>query len=62
MKTVAEREGKRKTSQKTRKMALDDKVAKYGLYPMAIGFFGGVLDFNKMNPLPAEPLVLSGHS
>ena len=35
--------------EKTRKMGLDDKVAKYGLHPMSIGFFGGILDFNKMN-------------
>ena len=32
-------------------MGLDDKVAKYGLHPLATGFFGGVINFNKMNPL-----------
>jgi len=49
MKTVAEREGKQDEVAKTRKMGLDDKVAKYGLHPVASGFFGGVIDFNKMN-------------
>ena len=49
MKTVSEREGKTEDVAKTRKMALDDKITKYGLHPIAVGFFGGVLDFNKMN-------------
>ena len=49
MKTVSEREGKTEEVEKTRKLALDDKVAKYELHPVAIGFFGGILDFNKMN-------------
>ena len=51
MKTMSEREGKQEDVAKTRKMGLDDKVAKYGLHPIATGFFGGVLDFNKMNPI-----------
>lgn len=51
MKTMAEREGKEEDVAKTRKMGLDDKVAKYGLHPLATGFFGGVINFNKMNPL-----------
>ena len=49
MKSVSEREGKQDDVEKTRKMALDDKISKYDLHPIAIGFFGGVLDFNKMN-------------
>ncbi len=49
MKSVSEREGKTEDVEKTRKMALDDKVSKYGLHPIAIGFFGGILDFNQMN-------------
>jgi len=49
MKSVSEREGKKADLEKARKIDLDDKVAKYGLNPVAIGFFGGVLDFNKMN-------------
>jgi menaquinone-dependent protoporphyrinogen IX oxidase len=27
---------------------LEDKVAQHNLHPIAFGFFGGVLDFNKM--------------
>ena len=49
MKSVSEREGKTEDLAKIRKMALDDKIAKYNLNPVAVGFFGGVVDFNKMN-------------
>ncbi len=49
MKTVSEREGKTEDVVKSRKTALGDKIAKYSLRPIAIGFFGGILDFNKMN-------------
>jgi menaquinone-dependent protoporphyrinogen IX oxidase len=48
MKTVSEREGKTDDVEKMRKLSLEDKVAKYGLKPVALGFFGGVIDFNKM--------------
>ncbi|MGD6933141.1 MAG: flavodoxin domain-containing protein [Candidatus Bathyarchaeia archaeon] len=49
MKSVLEREGKLEQIEKDRKMEIDDKVAKFGLNPIATGFFGGVLNFNKMN-------------
>lgn len=49
MKTVSEREGKTEDVANSRKVALEDKVSKYNLQPIALGFFGGVLDFNKMN-------------
>jgi menaquinone-dependent protoporphyrinogen oxidase len=48
MKTVSEREGKTEDVEKSRKIALEDKVAEYGLKPISLGFFGGVLDYNKM--------------
>jgi menaquinone-dependent protoporphyrinogen oxidase len=48
MKTVAEREGKTEEVAESRKVALEDKVAEYGLKPITMGFFGGVMDFNKM--------------
>jgi menaquinone-dependent protoporphyrinogen oxidase len=48
MKTVAEREGKTEEVTESRKVALEDKVAKYDLKPIALGFFGGILDYNKM--------------
>jgi menaquinone-dependent protoporphyrinogen oxidase len=49
MKTIDEREGKLDKVEEARKWDIDGKIEKYGLKPMAIGFFGGVLDFNKMN-------------
>ena len=49
MKTVSEREGKTDDLTASRKAALDDKVAKYDLHPIAMGFFGGVVNYNKMN-------------
>jgi menaquinone-dependent protoporphyrinogen oxidase len=48
MKTVSEREEKTEDVDKMRKTALEDKVAQYNLHPIALGFFGGVLDYNKM--------------
>jgi menaquinone-dependent protoporphyrinogen oxidase len=56
MKTVTEREGKIEELEKTRKMELEDKVTKYNLQPISLGFFGGVLDFNKMNIITRRTL------
>ena len=49
MKSVSEREGKTEDLAKARKLSLEDKISKYSLNPVAVGFFGGILDFNKMN-------------
>jgi len=49
MKSVSEREGKKEDLEKDRKMSLEDIITKYNLNPLTAGFFGGVLDFNKMN-------------
>jgi menaquinone-dependent protoporphyrinogen IX oxidase len=43
-----EREGKTDDVAKTRKIGLEEKVAKYGLKPIALGFFGGVIDYGRM--------------
>ncbi len=48
MKPFFEREGKMDDVAKTRKIALEDRVAKYGLKPIAVRLFGGVIDYNKM--------------
>lgn len=56
MKTVTEREGKTEELVKTRKLELEDKVAKYNLQPISLGFFGGVLNFNKMNIITRRTL------
>ena len=46
--TFFEKEGKTDDVAKTRKIALEDKIEKYNLKPMALGYFGGVIDYNKM--------------
>ena len=47
MKSLFEREGKTDDLEKTRK-DVEDKPAKYGLQPIAVGLFGGIIDYNKM--------------
>jgi menaquinone-dependent protoporphyrinogen oxidase len=49
MKTVPEREGNAKGLAEDRKWDLDDKIIKWNLHPMSVGFFGGVINFNEMN-------------
>jgi menaquinone-dependent protoporphyrinogen oxidase len=49
MKTVSEREGKMKDVEEIRKVALEDKVTQFNLHPVALGLFGGVMNFNRMN-------------
>jgi menaquinone-dependent protoporphyrinogen oxidase len=56
MKTVLEREGKTEDLAKNRKMVIDDKITKFALNPIAVGFFGGVINFNKMNFLARKML------
>ena len=48
VKPIAEKEGKKEEVAKIRKAALEDKVSKYGFKPVSMGFFGGVIDFNRM--------------
>jgi len=49
MKMVSEREGKLEDLAKAKKMELDGKLPKYDLDFLSVGFFGGVMNFNKMN-------------
>ncbi|OGD57480.1 hypothetical protein A3K78_05380 [Candidatus Bathyarchaeota archaeon RBG_13_52_12] len=49
MKSVSEREGKTMDVASSRKVALEDKVSQFSLHPIAMGFFSGVIDFNKMD-------------
>ena len=45
-------EGKDKTKmQETKTKYLDEKAAKYNLQPVALGFFGGVYNFNRVSRL-----------
>ncbi len=48
---MVERQQKEKPNvvAETRKVDLDDKVAKFNLHPTSIGFFSGALNVNKMN-------------
>jgi len=45
---IAEREGNTEEITKIRKIALEDKVSKYGLKPIMTALFGGILNYNKM--------------
>jgi menaquinone-dependent protoporphyrinogen oxidase len=45
---IAVREGNTEEVAKMRKSALEDRVSKYGLKPISIGSFGGIIDFNRM--------------
>jgi len=59
LKTIAEREGNTEEIAKIRKIALEDKISKYGLKPIAIGLFGGVLDYNKMGFLTRKTMEVA---
>lgn len=48
VKTIAEREANMEEIANIRKIAFDDKIAKYNLKPIKMGLFGGILDYNKM--------------
>jgi menaquinone-dependent protoporphyrinogen IX oxidase len=46
---IAEKEGNTAEVDKMRKLALEDKIAKYGLKPVTTALFGGILNYNKMS-------------
>jgi len=56
LKPLEDRMGKPDQSARTRKIGLDDKILKYNLKPIIIGFFGGVLDYNKMGFLTRKAM------
>jgi menaquinone-dependent protoporphyrinogen oxidase len=49
VKSSFEREGKQEDLKNAWKLNIEDKVANYGLNPIAVAMFGGVIDYNKMN-------------
>jgi menaquinone-dependent protoporphyrinogen oxidase len=49
LKPIEERAGKVDLVARTQKIGLDDKISKYHLNPIMTGYFGGVLNFNKMS-------------
>ena len=57
--TIAEREGNTEEIAKTRKIAMEDKISKYGLKPIMTGMFGGVLDYNKMGFLARKGMEIA---
>ena len=45
---ISAKEGKTEEVAKMHKIDLEDRVSKYGLKPVSMGFFGGIIDFNRM--------------
>jgi menaquinone-dependent protoporphyrinogen IX oxidase len=56
---IAEREGNAEEVAKIRKLALEDKVSKYGLKPIMMGLFGGIINYNKMGFLARKGMELA---
>jgi len=56
---IAAREGNTEEVAKMHKIDLEDRVAKYGLRPVAMGFFGGVIDFNRMGFLTRKGMEVA---
>jgi menaquinone-dependent protoporphyrinogen oxidase len=46
---ITEEEKKPEDMEKARKKYLEEKAARYNLQPIALGFFGGVYNFNKVS-------------
>jgi len=56
---IAEREGNTEEIAKLRKIALEDKISKYGLSPIAMGIFGGILNYNKMGFIARKSMEIA---
>lgn len=56
LKPVEEKEGKTALVAKIRKIGLEDKILKYHFKPITVGFFGGILDYNKMGFLTRKAM------
>ena len=56
---IAEREGNTAEVAKMHKIDLEDRVSKYGLKPVSIGFFGGIIDFNRMGFLTRKGMEVA---
>ncbi len=41
------------------KIDLEDRVSKYSLKPVSIGFFGGIIDFNRMGFLTRKGMEVA---
>ena len=49
LKPIEEKARKTGAVARTQRVGLEDKILKYHLSPISIGFFGGVLDYNRMS-------------
>ncbi len=56
---VAAKEGNTEEVAKMHKIDLEDRVAKYGLKPVSMGFFGGIIDFNRMGFLTRKGMEVA---
>ena len=56
---IAEREGNTEEIAKIRKIALEDKISKYGLKPATTALFGGILNYNKMGLLTRKGMEVA---
>jgi menaquinone-dependent protoporphyrinogen IX oxidase len=56
---ISEKEGNIAEVAKMHKLDLEDRVSKYGLNPVSMGFFGGIIDFNKMNFLARKGMEMA---
>jgi len=56
---IAAREGNIEEVAKMHKIDLEDRVAKYDLRPVAMGFFGGIIDFNRMGFLTRKGMEVA---
>lgn len=58
LKPIEEKMGKTGRVARIRKVGLEDKTVKYHLKPLTLGFFGGVLNYNKMGFLTRKSLEM----
>ncbi len=56
---IAKREGNTEEMARLRKIALEDKIAKYNLKPIMTGVFGGILNYNKMGFLARKGMEIA---
>jgi menaquinone-dependent protoporphyrinogen IX oxidase len=56
---IAKKEGNTAEVAKMHKIDLEDRVSKYGLKPVSIGFFGGIIDFNRMGFLTRKGMEVA---
>ena len=56
---ISAKEGNTIEVAKMHKIDLEDRVSKYGLKPVSMGFFGGIVDFNRMGFLTRKGMEVA---